>query len=113
MSAGSRALADSQVTLTGRLGNQVAARQLPSGDTVTTFTVVVDRPAKNRRDGGPAVDAIPCQTFQASVARRVSDMPAGQWIAVKGSLRRRFWRSAAGLGSALEVEVATLTLVRP
>ena len=113
MSTASRALPLSHVTLTGRMGNHVDARELPSGDVVTTFTIVVDRPARHRRDGGAAIDAIPCQTFQASLARRISGIPAGEWVTVKGSLRRRFWRGASGLSSALEVEVATVTRVRP
>jgi single-strand DNA-binding protein len=112
MSAGSDVLSRSQVTITGRMGNHVDARELPSGDVVTTFTIVVDRPAKHRREGGAAVDAIPCQTFQASLARRLEAIPAGEWVSVEGSLRRRFWRGGSGLASALEVEVATLSRVR-
>ena len=103
----------SEVTLVGRLGARVDERTLPSGDVITTFTVVIDR---RRRRGEPPsaarVDAIPCQAGQAAVARRLATMESGQWVRVEGSLRRRFWRSAAGLGSAMEVDVRRLTLER-
>jgi single-strand DNA-binding protein len=105
-------VSQSQVAVTGRMGTRVMERDLPSGDVVTTFTVVVDRPASGRREGSPAVDSIPCQVFKASIAKRLTAIPAGEWVTVSGTLRRRFWRGAAGLGSALEVEVSSLTRVR-
>lgn len=103
----------SDVTIVGRLGARIDERTLPSGDVIATFTVVVDRP---RRRGDPStavkVDAIPCQAVQARVIRRLATLEAGQWVRVDGALRRRFWRSGAGLGSAMEVEVSRLTLER-
>jgi single-strand DNA-binding protein len=106
----------SEVVAQGRLGARVQERDLPSGDTVTVFTVVVDRPARERaRNGGSgvSVDAIACQTFRSSVARRLSTLSAGDSIRVEGTLRRRFWRSGQGLGSAMEVDVRRLDRVRP
>ena len=85
-----------QVCVCGRLGKRVAVRTLPSGDEVTTFTVVVDRPARSQREGGPTVDSIPCQTFRTSVARKVSGLAEGDEVEVSGSLRRRFWRTPGG-----------------
>ena len=97
------------VTLVGRLGSTVTHRDLPSGDTVTVFTIVVDRPARARPSGSRVrVDAIPCQAFTASVDRRLTTLQPGQWVRAEGRLRRRFWRSGSGLGSALEVEVRRL-----
>jgi single-strand DNA-binding protein len=99
----------SEVTLVGRLGTRVEQRALPSGDEVTTFTVVVDRTARERRGGaGATVDAVPCQTFRVPIARRLAGLEAGTWVRVEGRLRRRFWRGGAGLGSAMEVEVSRL-----
>ena len=76
-----------QVCVCGRLGKRVAVR--------------------------PTVDSIPCQTFRTSVARKVSGLAEGDEVEVSGSLRRRFWRTPGGLASALEVEVSSLTRVRP
>lgn len=97
------------VVLIGRLGARVDLRDLPSGDTVTVFTVVVDR----LRGSGPPgsrvkVDAIPCQAFRSTVVRRLASVEPGEWVRVEGRLRRRFWRSGSGLGSAMEVEVSRL-----
>lgn len=100
------------VVLQGRLGSRVEQRELPSGDLVTTFTVVVDRPRGPRRGAGRTssarVDAIACQAFRADVVRRLGALEPGQAVRVEGSLRRRFWRTAGGLGSAMEVEVSRL-----
>jgi single-strand DNA-binding protein len=102
------------VEIVGRLGSRVEERTLPSGDTLTVFTIVVDRAAapRGRSTGSTAsavkVDAIACQAFRASVVRRLASLEPGQWVVAEGTLRRRFWRSGAGLGSAMEVEVSRL-----
>jgi single-strand DNA-binding protein len=102
----------SEATVVGRRGARVDQRVLPSGDTVTIFTVVVDRTAKGRGSSGVQVDSIACQTFRTTVARRLDSLAEGDWIRVDGALRRRFWRSGAGLGSAMEVDVRRLERVR-
>jgi single-strand DNA-binding protein len=100
------------VVVVGRLGSRVEVRELPSGDTITVFTIVVDRA---RSAGRPAstvkVDAIACQAFRAAVVNRLDRLEPGQWVRAEGSLRRRFWRSGGGLGSAMEVEVSRLSAV--
>lgn len=99
----------SSVTLIGRLGGAVVERELPSGDAVTTFTVIVDRPRS--RSSRVVVDAIPCQAFTARLRAAVGRLDPGTLLEVHGTLRRRFWRSGAGLGSALEVDVVHLRRV--
>jgi single-strand DNA-binding protein len=94
-----------QVHLIGRLGTQVRERQLPSGDILVAFDVVVPRKKPIR---ATKVDAIPCQVSTAALRSRVLRLEAGVVIAVEGSLQRRFWRSPSGLGSALEVHVTRL-----
>jgi single-strand DNA-binding protein len=100
------------VVVVGRLGSRVEVRELPSGDSITVFTIVVDR---SRATGRPAstvkVDAIACQAFRAGVVNRLERLEPGQWVRAEGTLRRRFWRSGAGLGSAMEVEVSRLQAV--
>ena len=97
-----------EVVIVGRLGSRVDRRTLPSGDVVTVFTVVVDRPTSRARPlvakRGATIDAIACQTFRVPVTRRLESMEPGTWVRVEGTLRRRFWRSPGGLGSAMEVE---------
>ena len=98
-----------EVTIVGRLGARIDERTLPSGDTVTAFTVVVDRPRRARPPGSSVtVDAIACQAFRAPVLRRLASLEPGQWVRAEGTLRRRFWRTGAGVGSVMEVEVSRL-----
>lgn len=100
------------VVVVGRLGSRVEVRELPSGDTVTVFTIVVDRVrAVGRPASAVKVDAIACQAFRAGVVNRLGRLEPGQWVRAEGALRRRFWRSGAGLGSAMEVEVSRLSTV--
>jgi single-strand DNA-binding protein len=102
--------------IVGRLGTRVDRRELPSGDEIAVFTVVVDRPARESRRApanGVSVDAIACQSFRVPIMRRLEGLSAGDWVRVEGTLRRRFWRSGAGLGSAMEVDVRRLGRVRP
>jgi len=100
----------SHVTITGRMGGSITERQLPSGDVIVAFTVVVDRP-KNRRPPGSSVtvDALPCQVHTAALRAKVTRLAEGTVVEVAGVLRRRFWRSPGGLGSALEVEVSRIS----
>jgi single-strand DNA-binding protein len=102
--------AAAEVILVGRLGTRVDHRDLPSGDTVTVFTIVVDR--DRRTSGSARVDAIACQTFRVGVAKRLGSLEPGTWVRAEGTLRRRFWRTGAGLGSAMEVDVVRLRYKR-
>jgi single-strand DNA-binding protein len=98
-----------EVVLVGRLGSTVNRRELPSGDVLTVFTVIVDRARRGRE--APRVDAIACQTLRASVADRVERWEPGRWVRVEGALQRRFWRGSTGLASATEVTVTSLSSV--
>lgn len=102
---------ENSVTLVGRLGATVSERELPSGDNVTSFSVIVDRPPRDRR-GKTTVDSIPCQTFSVSIGARVFRLEPGDWIQVTGALRRRFWRSSESAQSALEVQATSVRKVR-
>jgi single-strand DNA-binding protein len=95
------------VEVAGRLGSRVTQRELPSGDTATSFAVIVDRP-RSDQIGNTKVDTLPCQTFRDSVAKKVLALEPGTAVTCTGVLRRRFWKSPGGLGSALEIEVRAL-----
>ena len=97
----------STVELVGRLGKVVDHKVLPSGDQLTTFSVVVDRKV-SEQIGRTTFDTIPCQTSRVSLASKVIQWEAGTEVIAQGVLRRRFWRSESGLGSALEVDVRAL-----
>jgi single-strand DNA-binding protein len=97
------------VRLVGRLAGEPEQRELPSGDVLVAFRVVVDRPAPDRAvpQGVRAVtvDTLPCVAWTAGVRRTVAGWAAGDVVEVAGGLRRRFWRAGAGAASVTEVEV--------
>ena len=102
----------SHVALVGRLGARVRSQELPSGDVVTSFTVIVDRSARERGGGKHpvSVDSITCVTTRARARTQVERWEPGTMVAVEGTLRRRFWRAGAGgaVGSAMEVVVRSI-----
>lgn len=97
-----------EVLLVGRLAAEPLERELPSGDLLTTFRLVVDRPASARGAGprGTSVDAIDCVTRAAGLRRAALSWRVGDVLELQGALRRRFFRTPAGTGSRYEVDVA-------
>ena len=92
------------VRLLGRVSGNPESRELPSGDTVVMWRVVVSRDS----DGRPGVDTIDCAAWEGRHRRAALRLPAGAVVAVEGRLRRRFWRGAGGPVSRYEVEVVGL-----
>ena len=101
-----------EVRLRGRLGAAPEQRVLPSGDTVVSFRLVVDRPVRPTASGSSArVDTLDCTAFRADVRRRCLRWAAGDVVEVEGSLRRRFFRAAGGAASRYDVEVVAASRV--
>jgi single-strand DNA-binding protein len=92
-----------EVHLVGRLAAEAVDRELPSGDTLSTFRLVVDRP---EGAPGPKVDTVDCAAWRADVRRSLSSWAPGDVVRIDGELRRRFWRAGAATASRYEVEVA-------
>jgi len=100
-----------EIRLVGRLGASVVERELPSGTVLTSFSVIIDRPAREIH-GRTRVDTISCQTSRAAIATRLGKVEPGSVVEVQGALRRRFWRAGTGLSSATEVDVARLRMIK-
>jgi single-strand DNA-binding protein len=101
--------ARNEVVLVGRVAAKAEQRQLPSGDVLMTWRLVVDR-GPNRRpvpDGvRPAtVDALDCVAWSGQVQRAAGGWEPGDVVLVEGSVRRRFWRVPTGASSRYEIEV--------
>jgi single-strand DNA-binding protein len=96
-----------EVFLLGRLSGLPVERELPSGDVVLTWRVVVGRgvQAQRGRDRSATHDTIDCQAWTARVRRTVSSWADGDLIEAEGALRRRFWRVGDATTSRTEVEV--------
>ncbi len=107
---------ENEVRLVGRLAAEPVPRELPSGDLLVTFRLVVARPTAGRAPGAgsarsPSVDTIDCAAWRKDVQRGLRRAAAGDVLEVQGALRRRFWRSAGGPASRSEVEVGRLRRV--
>jgi len=99
-----------EVIVGGRMSNAPEERELPSGDTVVQFRVVVPRSGPRVRAGGGAatVDTIDVACWTKPLQRKALRLKPGDLVTVRGALRRRFWRSPAGAASRYEVEAAVL-----
>lgn len=99
-----------QVVLQGRIAAAPEERELPSGDVLWAFRVVVDRPPGGR--SRQRVDALECVAWSARVRRSVATWRVGDQVCVEGALRRRFFRAGAGAASRVEVEVTSARVIR-
>jgi single-strand DNA-binding protein len=104
------AVAVNEVRLVGRLSRQPEERELPSGDTMWTFRVVVPRPPGGR--SRQTVDTIDCAVWGGRVRQRLPTWGVGDVVEVSGSVRRRFFSAGGGSTSRVEVEVASGRRVR-
>ncbi|MFI5623109.1 single-stranded DNA-binding protein [Nocardioides sp. NPDC051685] len=94
-----------EVRLIGRLSLAAEEKELPSGDQLTAFRVVVNRPRDKRRGSRVQIDALECHTWVARVRRAAMTWQVGDVIEVNGALRRRFFKTGGRLQSMTEVEV--------
>ena len=94
------------VTLAGRVTAAPEERTLPSGDVIATFRVSVPRqPTPMSRGSKQTTDWVDCVAFGARCRRSVNAWQVGDEVELDGALRRRFYRTAAGAVTRLEVEV--------
>jgi single-strand DNA-binding protein len=96
-----------EVHLVGRLAAAPVSRELPSGDLVVTFRLVVARePTPRATTRSATVDTIDCAAWTKAAQRSVRAWEPGDIVDVRGALRRRFWQSPQGASSRSEVEVS-------
>ena len=84
------------VALRGWVTTIATERELPSGDLVVQFRIAITRP-----EGG--VDTIDLESWSAKTRRSALTLKDGEWVEIVGSIRRRFWKSQAGLASRWQV----------
>lgn len=101
--------ARNEVVLVGRVAAHAEQRELPSGDLLTSWRLVVERGVSRRPvpEGirPPTVDTLECVAWTAQVQRSAASWQPGDVVQVEGSLRRRFWRAPTGSSSRYEIEV--------
>jgi single-strand DNA-binding protein len=103
-----------EVLLVGRLAAEAAARDLPSGDVLVTWRLVIDRGPSAAAGPGRKVtqDTVDCAAWTAKVRRTAATWRAGDIVEVSGAMRRRFWRAGASAASRVEIEVARARRLR-
>ena len=91
--------------LRGRVSAEAVEKELPSGDKVVEFRLIISR---DRRDG---VDTLDIGAWSAKSRRIAMTLKPDEWIEVSGAVHRRFWRGASGLASRWQVEAAEISRI--
>ena len=89
--------------LRGRVSAPATDRELPSGEHVVEFRLIINR---DKREG---VDTLDIASWSAKNRRTALTFKGGEWIEVSGSVRRRFWQSPTGLASRWQIECESIT----
>lgn len=91
--------------LRGRVSAEAVEKELPSGDRVVEFRLIITR---TERDG---VDTLDIAAWSPKSRRTALSLKSGEWIEVSGSVRRRFWQGPAGLASRWQIEGESITRI--
>ena len=89
--------------LRGRVSALATDRELPSGEHVVEFRLIVTRA---EREG---VDTLDIAAWSGKSRRTALSLKPGEWVEVSGSVRRRFWQGPAGLASRWQIEAEGIT----
>ena len=95
-----------EVHLQGRVSSTPVEKQLPSGDLVVEFRIVVER--KKTRLNRREVDSINIAVWLARPRKRALALDIDDWVSIEGAIRRRFWHSSGGLASRWQIEASQL-----
>jgi single-strand DNA-binding protein len=110
--ARSRAPGRNEVQLSGRVAAAPLERELPSGDSVVSVRIIVERAGAAATRSSQRVDTIDCVGWTARVQRAMRRWQPGDEVEISGALRRRFYRVADGPRSRFEVEIASARRAR-
>ena len=106
----SEAPAVNEVRLVGRLSRDPEERVLPSGDAMWSFRLVIARTANARTR--QSVDTLDCAVWGGRVRSQVATWSADDVVEVAGAVRRRFFSTASGPASRVEIEVSSGRIIR-
>jgi len=96
-----------EVVLVGRVTSVPEERILPSGDSICSFRITVDR------DTGDGFDVVDCTAWTVRTRKSAASWQHHDIVEVTGALRRRFYRAGAGVSSACGVEVLRARRLAP
>ena len=93
------------VLLRGRISQAAIEKELPSGDKVVEFRLIVTR------DKHSGVDTLDIGAWSSKARRTALTLTPDQWVEVSGSIHRRFWSGPTGLASRWQVEAVEITRI--
>ena len=93
------------VVLRGRVSQEALEKELPSGDKVVEFRLIITR------DKQSGVDTLDIASWSAKSRRSALTLKPDEWIEVSGSIHRRFWSAPSGLASRWQVEAVEISRI--
>jgi single-strand DNA-binding protein len=93
------------VLLRGRVSQEAVEKELPSGDKVVEFRLIVTR------DKQPGVDTLDIGAWSSRSRRSALSLAPDEWIEISGSIHRRFWSGPSGLASRWQVEALEISRI--
>jgi single-strand DNA-binding protein len=97
------------VLLVGRVTSEAEEIELPSGESLVRFRIVIPRDKPTTK---VTVDTIDCVSFKTAPQRKARSLAIGDIVEINGELRRRFWKTGAGVASRVEVEIGSIKSVK-
>lgn len=89
--------------LRGRVSALAIEKELPSGDKVVEFRLIITRVK------GQGVDTLDIAAWSAKARRSALALKSDQWVEINGAIHRRFWQGASGLASRWQVEAIEIS----
>ena len=84
--------------LRGRVSAVATSKELPSGDKVVEFRLIITR---ENREG---VDTLDIAAWSAKSRKTALSLNPDEWVEISGAIHRRFGQSPGGLASRWQVE---------
>lgn len=84
--------------LRGRVSAPATTKELPSGDKVVEFRLIISR---SEREG---VDTLDIAAWSSRSRKIALTLEGDEWIEVSGSIHRHFWQSPTGVASRWQIE---------
>ncbi|MEI6041363.1 MAG: single-stranded DNA-binding protein [Actinomycetes bacterium] len=104
-----------EVYLVGRVTSLAIEKELPSGDKVVEFRVVIGRAkstsstrSPKSRTGKKEVDSLDIAAWSTKTRKAALSLKVDTWVEIHGAVRRRFWQAPSGLASRWQVEASTV-----
>jgi len=104
-----------EVYLVGRVTSLAIEKELPSGDKVVEFRVVIGRAkstsskrSTKSRTGKKEVDSLDIAAWSSKTRKAALSLKVDTWVEIHGAVRRRFWQAPSGLASRWQVEASTV-----